>query len=352
MNSIAKKAFDKKTLLACKGYNPKFINGRKTISAEKILSKKMQLHLPTVEGNNDGVLNYSDLSVYYNKDRKIPFFAAYNIDGGLKINHVNRANNFRADPRIDSSIQLNEKVFYALRTDITEFEIGHMAANNEMAWGNKDEAQFRAYQTFFYTNSVPQAERLNSGIWKVLESYIIDEAAITSNKKICVITGPVINDNDPFYKWDKSFRIPLLFFKVILFATAKDIYATAFMMSHEQKMIEDGMIAISKSKAGMKAMKAKMPFEDFKYRKVFQVNLPLLEEYTGLSFKWNGVKNIKVPNDKNQIQKIRKIKDAKDAHAANKALKRGIAPKKLNPTTTLSTKEIKSKNFKLNIVLP
>jgi DNA/RNA endonuclease G (NUC1) len=41
---------------------------------------------------------------------------------------------FNADPRIDASLQLNQE-FYNLRKNITEFEIGHMAANHEMAWG-------------------------------------------------------------------------------------------------------------------------------------------------------------------------------------------------------------------------
>src|SRR6478752_540063 len=106
----------------------------------------------------------SNWSVLYHSTRRVPFVSAYNIDGNKKKEGIKRANKFRADPRIDPSIQLSQKGFYDLITGKTEFEIGHMAANNEMAWGTNAQAQ--AYQTFHFPNSVPQAENLNTGIWK------------------------------------------------------------------------------------------------------------------------------------------------------------------------------------------
>ncbi|MFZ1453808.1 MAG: hypothetical protein WAT20_13965, partial [Ferruginibacter sp.] len=93
-------------------------------------------------------------------------------------------------------------------------------------------------------------------------------------------------------------------------------------------------------------------FDDFPYKKVFQVNIDFLEKQTGLSFNWKGVKRIPVPNDKNQLMKISKIKDAGDAKKAETQLTRGFAPKALTLDEELTEKEIKNKNFRLNIILP
>ena len=129
------------------------------------------------------------------------------------------------NPRIDPSIQLN-KDFYKLRKDITEFEIGHMAANDAMAWGkNANDAQIKAYQTFHFPNSVPQAEKLNTGLWRSLESYIIKEAGtVKKNKRISVFTRPLLLPSDPGYIKDHSFQIPLLFYKVIIFMGSGKLY--------------------------------------------------------------------------------------------------------------------------------
>ena len=350
MSTLLEKAFARNTLLACAGYDPAFINTKTKISFEKIIPAASKKDLPVVEGNKKGILNYTNLSVLYNSARRVPFVSAYNIDGSSKAT-VKRTG-FKPDPRIDASIQLSQKGFYDLRTDITEFEIGHMAANNEMAWGKS--AQLQSYQTFHFPNSAPQAEKLNTGIWKTLESYIIDESAtIKNNKRICVFTGPMLQKDDPVYKEDLKFRIPLLFYKVIVFPTPKGIFSTAFIMSHEQKMIEQKMFAVGRGAvpAGTEIPEAPA-FTDFKYKKVFQVNIKFLEEKTGLRFSWKGVKKILVPNDKNQIKKISMIKDASDAGKAEKELRRGIAPAHLVKETDLTPHEIKNKTYRLNIILP
>jgi DNA/RNA endonuclease G (NUC1) len=352
MNQDLHKAFSKETLLTCKGYDELFINRETKISFENILSANLKKNLPKVEGNSKGILNYTSLSVLYDAQRKVPFAAAYNVDGSCKSKTVVRASSFKPDPRIDAGIQLSQKGFYDLRKDITEFEIGHMAANNEMAWGPN--AQLQSYQTFHFPNSAPQAENLNTGIWKTLETYIISEAAtIKNNKRICVFTGPLLRNNDPVYNKDPSFQIPLLFYKVIIFPTSTGLYSTGFMMSHEQKMIEQNMFVIKPDTAERRAKSAAATdFADFKYKKVFQVNMKYLEQQTGLRFSWKGVKSIKVPNDKNQIIKIRKITDAKDAEKTEALLRKGIAPESLRSESDLSPLEIKNRSYSLNIILP
>jgi endonuclease G len=282
----------------------------------------------------------------------VPFVSAYNIDGRKKSSRVKRAAGFNPDPRIDTDIQLSTKGFYDLRKDITEFEIGHMAANNEMAWGS--DAQVKSYQTFHFPNSVPQAENLNTGIWRTLESYIIDEAiSLRTNKRICVFTGPILNDDDPRYVSDPAFMIPLLFYKVVVFPTPKGLRSTAFVMSHEQRMIDQGMFLVPRHLVMIESGEGVgIPhFEDFKYRKVFQVSMKYLKELTGLNFSWRGIKAIKVPEDKNQVMKIRKIRDSADAASASRASRRNLSDPAVMSEDDLTPAEVRSKSFKLNLFL-
>lgn len=348
--SLQSIAFAKETLLNANGFRTDFIDSTVSIRFDRPLPPELRKLLPDVEGNTSHHLNYSGLSVLYNADRRVPFLSAYNIDGKNKATGIKRATAFRQDPRIDSDIQLSQEGFYNLRRDITEFEIGHMAANDEMAWGS--EAQLQAYQTFHFPNSVPQAERLNTGIWKSLEGYLIREAAtLKTNKRICVFTGPVLRHDDPAYIKDPGFKIPLLFYKVILFPTPKGIRSTAFLMSHEQRMIEQHMfvedpLEMFESGTGVGVKE----FFDFAYRKVFQINLGLLEDLTGLDFKWRGVKRINVPGDKLQVQVIRKVRDAKDAKDADDVLEVARNVKGVVQDRDLTSNEMKKKDYLLTIV--
>ena len=351
MSSVFRTAMDKATLLKCEGYDPMFMNELTTIGYTNILSTKLKKKLPKVEGNTEGIIHYSNLSVLYNTKRRVPFVSAYNVDGSSKLKVV-RNETFVADPRIEDSIQLSQKGFYDLITNMVEFEIGHMAANNEMAWGS--DAQVQSYQTFHFPNSAPQARNLNTGIWHSLETYIINEAAaLAGNKKICVFTGPVLMDNDPEYVKDSTFQIPLLFYKVIVFSSKKGIYSTAFMMSHEQKMIEQKMFiqkpAIDNARFDLVGPAPN--FTDFKYKKVFQVNIKYLEAASGLKFSWKGVKTIKVPADKNQVKKILEITNKDDAGKAEQLLRNGIVPVGLEVEEEMPGEEI-IKHYRLNIILP
>jgi DNA/RNA endonuclease G (NUC1) len=348
-------AFDKDTLLACKGFITNSIAKGKSLSLDKVLTAAQSKQLPKVEGNTDGRVHFTDMTILYHKGRKVPFVVAYNIDGSQAANQAPRPT-FREDPRIASNIQLN-KPFYDLEKSFTEFEIGHMASNNEMGRGLN--GMVKAYQTFHYINSVPQAERLNTGIWKGLESYVIKEAArVSGNTRICVFTGPVLKSNDPAYVNDTSFKMPLLFFKVIVFAMKGKLYSTAFMMSHEKKMLEDKLLVIpAAKKVRGAAPKEEVFFTTFPYKTVFQVNLSLLEKETGLNFSWPDVTPLKVPENKRMVEKIKGVKDATEAkkivqELAAAAKTRAVPVYKSKTNDTVSEKDIASGAYFLNIELP
>jgi len=294
--------FDIKTLKAAKGYDEKFINNSDKVSIGKILSEAQRKNLPKVDGDDNGLLKYTKLTVLYNKKRKVPYLSAYNIDGTKKVK-VARPSSFKQDKRVkDKNVQLDYP-FYDLVTDFTEFEIGHMASHNELSWGAKSKLQ--SFQTFHFTNSVPQVEKLNSGLWSKLESYVIKEAAEADNKKICVFTGPMLKDSDPKYKYDNKYQVPLYFFKLVVFSSGGKLYSTAFVMSQYKKAVELKLIPAS-TKLQVEALRTAVPepFSDYNHKDVFQVNINLIENYTGLNFNWTNVSRVAVEGDQHKLEEI------------------------------------------------
>ncbi len=286
-------------LKSCKGYNAQFIDGKKNIKAN-LLSREDQQLLPQLGAGRRNALHYTNLSVYLNTNRRMAFYSAYNIDGGTKTT-VERKLDFITDPRIEADFQLTN-AFYNLRKgrDNPDFDKGHMAANNEMAWGSG--AQERANQTFFHTNACPQVASLNRGLWKSLETYFIKESMETVKKKICVFSGPVLRRNDPPYIDDPDIRLPLHFFKVVVFKYGKKFYSTAFLFSQKKALQELKLIEEQKQRPEREA--AKTPFEDFAYEGIFQVDVKLVADLTRIDFTWSGVQALSIPDSKKKLENI------------------------------------------------
>lgn len=296
-------------LKTCKGYDPKFIDANKSVSLDEVLSDSHKEHLPTVDGNESGLLNYTNLSVWYNRNRKIPFVSAYNIDGDKNSKKEVDRNKFvfNRDRRFDTAQQLYFP-FYDLITvendNKIEFEIGHMASHNEMSWG--EDAEIKAAQTFHFPNSVPQGALLNVGLWSKLESYVIAEGSSTANQKICVFTGPMMKDSDPVYEMDHSFQMPIYFFKLVVYEYDGKLYSTAFVMSHYLTLVKLGVIKdLDQLFEKAKLITYSRPFNDYNHSDVYQVNIDVIEKYTGLNFRWENVEDIVILNGSNKLEKIK-----------------------------------------------
>jgi len=142
-------------------------------------------------------------------------------------------------------------------------------------------------------------------LWSKLESYVIAETGEADNKRISVFTGPMLKDDDPTYVKDRSFRLPLYFFKIVVFPFEGVIYSTAFVMSQLKRLQE--LELIDETERGFeKAELVPRPFSDYNHREVFQVDIDLVETYTGLNFSWPEVERIVVPNMEKKLEKISK----------------------------------------------
>lgn len=311
MSGYLSEAFNLENLKEATGYKSRWAQKTILVDLEKIVPNDLTHLLPTVDGNNSGILNYNHLSVVYNSDRKLPFFSAYNI--GPENLTVKRTS-FKKDDRILHDIQLSKDFYDLIPNSDKDFEIGHMAAHDEMAWG--EDAQLQAYRTFFFPNSCPQVKRLNAGLWRGLEQYFIKEAKEVTNKKAHIFTGPVLKANDPDYTYFPSFKLPLYFFKVVVFEYNGELKSTGFIMSQKTRLEELGLIDNAFTAHKLVDGEEDIPFMDYNHKEIFQVDITFINNLTGLNFRWSKVRPITVPDGSRKLDVIAKVTQTGDIKLA------------------------------------
>lgn len=316
------KIITKPYLDRCKGYDSKFINSKVNITDDLLSPEQKQL-LPEINQKKKGKLLYNNQTVWFNAERKLPFYSAYNIDGSKDQKKAFRNGiDFEVDPRVDAKYQLGRK-FYALGSakknannpanTRSDFQKGHMTSFDEAAWGSTTkQAQERALLTFFYTNACPQNNSLNGGLWATLEEYFQAEAASLMNQKICVFTGPILRYNDPIYKKDKSTLIPCYFYKIVVFEYKNQLRSTAFVMS-QRKALATKKIVTFQPEPEKRAFVFDGNFEDFPYGDITQVDVHFVNTLTGIPFTWKNVKPVDIGDEHNTLKNIDKVLLSKDA---------------------------------------
>jgi len=257
-------------------YNSNFIPGL-PVKLPAVPKNKIKSIAPLRNGKGH-LIDYAHHSVLLNKDRKFAFFAASNING-KEWKGVDRKGVFKKDEKsVVADYQLGNELYNAIKAKNgrpNDFEQGHLTSFQEVLWGKTPaERKKAANDTFYFTNCVPQHERLNVGLWRSLEQYILKTQTIRHNLKVSVITGPLLSDKDPFYIKQingQQVQIPCAFWKVVYYPNQKGLNAVGFMMSQTQLLLQDGTVRFQK--AGLRGMAAAKPpadlFMDYKYDAVY-----------------------------------------------------------------------------------
>jgi endonuclease G len=165
---------------------------------------------------------------------------------------------WRLDPRIPDTAQIMKECY----GNAPKFSRGHMTRREDPIWGTQEEASLGNSDSMHVTNTVPQMQNMNAGIWLALENYALQNAR-KDDQRISVFTGPVFKPSDP-----ERFgvTIPISFWKVIAFIhddTGK-LCATGYTISQEEFLQEEEFV--------------------FGKHKTAQVSIRSIEKNTGLSF--------------------------------------------------------------------
>lgn len=207
------------------------------------------------DDDEESELKYTNFSIVMNKERRMAFFTAVNVDG-KQTRRIPRDDNWFFDPRISEIFQVGDELYK--RNDLDR---GHLVRRLDPVWGN--DAEVANEDTFHFTNATPQHKDFNQKTWNDLENYILDNAG-AFDLKISVFTGPVFREDDKVYR---SVKIPQQYWKIVVMVNdRRKLLATGYMIS-QSDLIEN--------------LERVFTFGAFR---TYQVEIAKIEELTGLDF--------------------------------------------------------------------
>jgi endonuclease G len=182
------------------------------------------------EGGVERALHYEHFSVLMSRSRRLCLVSAVNIDGA-RMRRLKRAG-WRLDPRIASTEQIRHECY----GNAPRFSRGHMTRRTDPVWGSPSDAARANADSMHVTNTVPQLQPFNAGIWLGLEDYALDHT-IEDRMRVSVFTGPFLLADDPVRF---GVQIPRSFWKVIAFIhdETQELSATGYVLSQEQLLAE------------------------------------------------------------------------------------------------------------------
>ncbi|MGW3012140.1 DNA/RNA non-specific endonuclease [Streptomyces sp. NPDC001219] len=234
---------------------------------EQFLGVPVPLPMPSRPEVETVVLPYTHFTVVLRPDRRMAAATAVCVDGRRLLVHVPRESSWQFDPRLDRAHQAGNDIYRD-----NSLDKGHLVRRLDPVWGTAAEAEQANEDTFHYTNAAPQADVFNQGkkLWQGLENYLLDHAA-DFDRKLVVLTGPVLHDSDPPYR---GVQVPLRFWKVAAFLQDGALAATGYVLDQSPDLTRDAERALAGAQAG-----APPPLGAFR---TFQVPVRDVAELTSL----------------------------------------------------------------------
>ncbi|GGV13945.1 hypothetical protein GCM10010275_64000 [Streptomyces litmocidini] len=230
--------------------------------------------LPVRETIETVILPYTHFTVVFRPDRRLAASTAVCIEGRSLLKDVPGEDVpgedvWEFDPRLPEEQQAGDEVYRN-----NSLDRGHLVRRLDPAWGAPAVAAPARTDTFHFTNAVPRSDVFNRGmeLWQGLEDHLLDHAA-EYDRKLTVLTGPVLQDSDPPYR---GLQVPLRFWKVAAFMQDGALAAAAYVLDQSPDLGRDAERALAGATAG-----APPPLGPFR---TYQVPVSDVAEITELEF--------------------------------------------------------------------
>jgi DNA/RNA endonuclease G (NUC1) len=164
---------------------------------------------------DDFIITRDQYTISYNHNRNTPNWVSYEFDAthfAADGNNVDRCDCFTHDPALPASFTHLTTADYTGAGDSAGYGIdrGHMARSHDFTSGTLDNAL-----SYYLSNIIPQAAKVNQGPWAILENYIGDRAEnVSDNKEVYVIDG--VAGNKGTVKNEGKIVMPAFVWKVAL----------------------------------------------------------------------------------------------------------------------------------------
>jgi endonuclease G len=148
---------------------------------------------------------------------KIPMWVSFVVTPAHATGCVPRSNAFAPDNSLPKGSRA-EVSDYAR----SGYDTGHIGNDNLMSWSLIPE-----YESFILSNMCPQVAGFNRGVWKMLETAIMDWA-VERNHSLLIYAGPIYNvdTDDKIGKSDVD--VPTGFYKIVIDLTTNEVMAYIF----------------------------------------------------------------------------------------------------------------------------
>lgn len=167
------------------------------------------------------IVKHRYYTLSYSEDDEQAEWVAYVLTKArLEKAWVQRPDQFQADPKVSTE---SAKWFEYKGSG---YDRGHLAPAADMAFN-----ETAMNESFYMSNVSPQARDFNKGIWKELEELARDWAK--KNKKLYVVTGPILNDGGKGKIAKTHITIPSAYYKILLDYTEPELKAIAFIVPNE-----------------------------------------------------------------------------------------------------------------------
>ncbi len=175
--------------------------------------------LPT--STTGDIVRHKFYALSYVEKFELPEWVAYELtEERLKSEWVDRTNNFRPDPMVQSGSATPDDYRR------TNFDRGHLVPAADMAFSTEAMSE-----TFFLSNIAPQDPGFNKGVWRELEELTRDWAR--RFKHLYVVTGPVLTQPVKFWIGENQVAVAPAFYKVLLDLRDPEKKAIAFIIPNE-----------------------------------------------------------------------------------------------------------------------
>lgn len=254
-----------------KGYDERWLTGFEVSLPEPSDALLAEL-APRTDGIDGHILPFRHFSTAVHARRRMPVYAAVNIDGKSKagMGSMPPRPQWSYDPRISDEHQMDDSLFSSM------LQRGHMAARDFVYWG----ADFATadLHSFTLSNVCPQIGAFNMNReWSKLERNIIT-LATGLKQRISVFMGPVLDRKDPLYDALRSanskaalgtgIRLPRRFWYVVMWVKAGRLQVRPYILDQGDDIVEAGELEIDLVKPD----------------KVLDATLADITSLTGLSF--------------------------------------------------------------------
>lgn len=240
------------------------------------------------KNGNEFILHYHNYSVVQHAKRRFAIYSAANVSFAQRFAMGRPADVWREDPRIAQDAQITNFYYRG-----NQFDRGHLTRREDLEFGGTPMVALQsAADTCHWTNCTPQHKKFNQNkeLWQGIERHILEDAIVSNQVNAQVITGPILDEDDPVYEKFPKIQYPVRFWKVVAALTsAKKLFATAYILD------QSGVI----DQFGLKEA-ATVPFTAYK---TFQVKIAEVERLTGLSFTAGSGANAKSLRDFDPLTK-------------------------------------------------